>query len=86
MQEAIKLLRQDLDNQMATGKPSPDLFDETVIFRDPITKVDGLKNYTDIIGLFLVNVVASTGSLSHLNTSSFHACLPDWQNAIDRED
>eukprot|EP00967_Tisochrysis_lutea_P148472 scaffold283799_cov15-Tisochrysis_lutea.AAC.1 len=40
---------------MATAKPSPDLFDETVIFRDPITKVDGLKNYTDIIGLFLVS-------------------------------
>uniref|UniRef100_A0A7S3VUE7 Uncharacterized protein n=1 Tax=Dunaliella tertiolecta TaxID=3047 RepID=A0A7S3VUE7_DUNTE len=74
--EAIKRLRQDLDNQMATAKPSPDLFDETVIFRDPITKVDGLKNYTDIIGLFLT--VKPTFELHDMRPCGPYTAVARW--------
>ncbi|KAF5843877.1 hypothetical protein DUNSADRAFT_5115 [Dunaliella salina] len=74
--EAIKKLKVDLDSQMTTGRPSPEVFDETVIFRDPITRVNGFKDYSDIINLFIS--VKPTFELHDIRPCGPYSVLARW--------
>nr|AFU62958.1 carotene globule protein [Dunaliella salina] len=74
--EAIKKLRADLDNQMSTGVPSPDLYGETVIFRDPMARVNGLKDYTDFLKLNLA--IKPTFELHDLRPCGPYTAVMRW--------
>ncbi|KAF5843878.1 hypothetical protein DUNSADRAFT_5116 [Dunaliella salina] len=61
---------------MTTGRPSPEVFDETVIFRDPITRVNGFKDYSDIINLFVS--VKPTFELHDIRPCGPYSVLARW--------
>ncbi|KAF5843876.1 hypothetical protein DUNSADRAFT_5114 [Dunaliella salina] len=74
--EAIKNLRvEDLFTQM-TRERMIEVFDETVIFRDPITRVDGRRAYSHFLALFMA--VKPTFELHDIRPCGPYTALMRW--------